>query len=245
MPRRTPSERARQNLWQRYKFKKNRAKQVWIRAEESNGTIYEVVYKATYGLWFRDAINRQHKPHAAPKWIVCKDQGLEELCSEHDDVQVTTCTLTGKAKFKPVPGSIYTVKTRKYSVERGYKPWEVAPAWYCDDNVYKTNKFKMGDWVGWYELPVNDSSLMVDEFGQPASSEDRNKYLVKVPKHLEAVSAQYPNDPLVDMLAAGHANKQQRTEMRQRVDEEVSQKMDNGVRLNPLLQRMYAPPRAR
>ena len=86
---------------------------------------------------------------------------------------------------------------------------------------------------------------MVDEFGQPASSEDRNKYLVKVPKHLEAVSAQYPNDPLVDMLVGDHANKQQRAAMHQRVDKEVSQKMDNGVRLNPLLQKMYAPPHAR
>ena len=77
------------------------------------------------------------------------------------------------------------------------------------------------------------------------SQEDRNKYYVprkSAITHLEAVSAQYPNDPLVDMLAAGHANKQQRAALRQRVDEEVSQKMDNGVRLNPVLQSMYAPP---
>ena len=104
--------------------------------------------------------------------------------------------------------------------------------------MYKTNKFQVGDWINWYELPV-DGSVLVDEYGRPASLEDRNKYLVKVPKHLEEVSGQYPNDPLLDMLVDSHKSKDRLTAMHQRVDEEVAQKMDNGVRVNPLLQQIY------
>ena len=60
-----------------------------------------------------------------------------------------------------------------------------------------------------------------------------------MPKHLEEVSGQYPNDPLLDMLVDSHKTKDRLTAMHQRVDEEVAQKMDNGVRVNPLLQQIY------
>ena len=48
--------------------------------------------------------------------------------------------------------------------------------------------------------------------------------VVKVPKHLEEVSGQYPNDLL---LVGNHESKERRIAMHQRVDEEVAQKMDN------------------
>ena len=217
------------------KFKKNRWKQVWVCVKDlDTGHVFEVVHKPLYGLWFRDAINRQQTPDAAPKWVVCADQGLETtLCHENGNVQITS-----KGKFKPRVGAATWLQRRMYSVEQGYKPWEIAPAWYCDGIVYKTNKFQVGDWINWYEVPV-DGSVLVDEYGRPASLEDRNKYLVKVPKHLEEVSGQYPNDPLLDMLVDSHKTKDRLTAMHQRVDEEVAQKMDNGVRVNPLLQQIY------
>ena len=218
-----------------YKFKKNRWEQVWVCVKDlDTGHVFEVVHKPLYGLWFRDAINRQQTPDAAPKWVVCADQGLETtLCHENGNVQITR-----KGKFKPRVGAATWLQRRMYSVEQGYKPWEIAPAWYCDGIVYKTNKFQFGDWINWYELPV-DGSVPVDEYGRPASLEDQNKYLVKVPKHLEEVSGQYPNDPLLDMLVDSHKTKDRLTALHQRVDEEVAQKMDNGVRVNPLLQQIY------
>lgn len=206
---------------------------VWVAQTNcEKGTVRELVHKPLYQTWFYDTCKDRDQNADQPlRWDEISNKRVKHALDSLGNTPLGVNEVGNTVTYK-IKGQTY-----RATVCIGFKPWQLVT--HGTERCYQTSKFCMSDGrVGSYKVPINSGMPVDKSFGIPLLAQDRRICLVVTTPAETRGKAEDPYS--IENLLTG---KRKRRELAEKIalkcDAQADAMMDNGIRINPILKKMY------
>ena len=205
---------------------------VWVAQTNcEKGTVRELVHKPLYQTWFYDTCKDRAQNAEQPlRWDEISNKRVKHALDSLGNTPLGVNEVGNSVTYK-IKGQTY-----RATVCIGFKPWQLVT--HGAEPCYQTSKFYTSDGrVGSYTVPINSGMPVDKSFGVPLLARDRRACLVTTPAATRAKA----EDPysLENLLTAKRKRQELAEKIALKCDEQAAAMMDNGIKINPTLKKMY------
>ena len=215
---------------------------VWVAQTNcEKGTVRELVHKPLYQTWFYDTCKDRAQNAEQPlRWDEISNKRVLHALDSLGNTPLGVNEVGNSVTYK-IKGQTY-----RATVCIGFKPWQLVT--HGAEPCYQTSKFYTSDGrVGSYKVPINSGMPVDKSFGVPLLARDRRVCLVTTPAATRAKAEDSyskrakAEDPysLENLLTAKRKRQDLAEKIALKCDEQAAAMMDNGIKINPTLKKMY------